>query len=401
MGEICVARQPIFNSGMKLFGYELLYRRDENSTYEGTGDDQAAASLLTDSFFIGFDDLIAGTRGFINFSPGLLLSGTPLLLPGEKLVVGIAARTEITPVFMAACQRLKDLGYRLALDDFSDDKACAPLASLADIIRVDCHRTPLAAQAAMIKKYPSAVFVAIKVETADEFRITRELGYSLFQGYFFNKPVTIKAREIGTLDTGMVQMVQRLSEPDADFKAISAVIERDVDLSYKLLRIANSVFYRTTMAPVSSIWQAVVRIGFSELRRWTHLLLLKGFSNTENAELVKASLIRARMLSLFAEAAGCQEEASGYFLTGLFSFIDALLNKPMDTVLARLPLTPTVKDALLGVPGPMRDTLEAVMAFERADWDAVDAFLAQSGHAKGALTPIYLEAVKWQQALVV
>ena len=39
------------------------------------------------------------------------------------------------------------------------------------------------------------------------------------------------------------------------------------------------------------------------------------------------------------------------FLTGLFSSIDSLLDEPMDKVLSRLPLSGTVKAALLGEPG--------------------------------------------------
>ena len=401
MGNIYVARQPIFNSRMKLFGYELLYRRSEKNELDGISDDQATASIISDSFFMGFDELTGGTRGFINFSQNMLLSGAALLLPSEKLVVEIVERTEITPMLVAACQRLRQLGYKLALDNFMDDEAYRPLVELADIIKVDFRATPHAVQALMIKKYPRTVFVAMKIETTEEFEQAKALGYSLFQGYFFDKPAMIGAKEIGTLNSSLVQLVQRFSQPEPDFKAIAAIIERDVDLSYKLLRIANSAYYRSSMPPVISIMQALVQLGVIELRRWVHLLLVKGLSSTTNAELVKASLIRARMLSSFAEdkSLGILEQEA--FLTGLFSSIDSLLDEPMDKVLSRLPLSDTVKASLLGEPGPLRTMLDAIIAMERADWETVDALLSTVSILRDKLIPIYLEAVNWQELLIV
>lgn len=401
MGDIYVARQPIFNSRMKLFGYELLYRSSEKNRFEGASDDQATAAVVTDSFFIGFDELIDGTRGFINFSQNLLLSGSALLLPSDKLVIEIVERTEITPVFVAACRRLKQLGYKLALDNFIDDEAYRPLVGLADMIKVDYHRTPPAVQALMIRKYKPAVFVAMKIETAEEFKHACDLGYGLFQGYFFNKPMMISAREIGTLGGSMVQITQRLAEPEPDFRAIAAIIEKDMELSYKLLRIANSVYHRGTMAPVNSIQQALPQIGIIELRRWVHLLLVKGLTNANNAELVKTSLVRAKMLSLFAEATGRKKKESEYFLTGLFSSIDTLLGEPMDKVLSRLPLTEDVTRALMGGLGALRTALDTMLAFEQADWVKVDSLLAATGLPKGALTPLYIGALKWQQTLII
>ena len=230
MGNIYVARQPIFNSRMKLFGYELLYRRSEKTNWtESTTIRPPPPSSPTP--FYGVRRADRGTRGFINFSQNMLLLGAALLLPSEKLVVEIVERTEITPMLVAACQRLRQLGYKLALDNFMDDEAYRPLVELADIIKVDFRATPQAVQALMINKYPKAVFVAMKIESADEFAQAKALGYGLFQGYFFDKPAMIGAKEIGTLNSSLVQLVQRLSQPEPDFKAIAAIIERDVDLS--------------------------------------------------------------------------------------------------------------------------------------------------------------------------
>lgn len=400
MGNIYVARQPIFNSRMKLYGYELFYRRSERNLFEGSNDDQATAALLADSFFMGFDDLIDGTRGFVNFSQNLLLDDTPLLLPPDKLVIEIVERTEITPELVAACRKLKQAGYKLALDNFTGEAQYQPLVELADIIKVDYSSMPLADQALMIRKYRPVMFAAMKVETAEEFRQACVMGYKLFQGYFFNKPVMIGGREIGTLGGGMVQIMHKLSEPNPDLKEIAGIIERDVELSYKLLRIANSAYYRARV-PITSIHHALVQIGLVELRRWCHLLMVKGLANADNAELIKLSLIRARMLALYADVAGMNGNESDCFIAGMFSSIDALLDEPMEKVLSRLPLTQRVKAVLLGGPGPIREALDAVLAFERTEWDTADRFLCKAGLPADTFTTIYMKALKWQQELSV
>ena len=398
MGSIYVARQPIFNSRMKLYGYELLYRRGDKNKYEGTNDDQATAAVSTDAFFMGFDELIDGTRGFINFSQNLILNDTPLILPSDKLVIEIVERTVISPELVDACEKLKSLGYRIALDNFVDEETYGPLISLADIIKVDFQRTPMAVQSFLIRKYRSTTFLAMKVETTEDFKRACLLGYGLFQGYFFNKPVMITIKEIGTLQNNMVQITQKLAETEPDLRAITTIIEKDMELSYKLLRIANSVYYHSRV-PITSIQHAVVQIGLVELRRWAHLLLVKGLSNTDNAELVKASLIRGRMLALFAMATGRKHDEPDYFIAGIFSSIDSLLDESMDKVLSRLPLTAPVKAALFGTPGPLRDAIDAVLAFEKAQWREVDAFLKASGLPGSAFMPMYIRALKWQQSL--
>jgi EAL and modified HD-GYP domain-containing signal transduction protein len=399
MGDIYVARQPIFDRKMKLFGYELLYRRSARNVFEGEDDDKATAALFTDTFFMGYDELVDGTRGFINFSEKLLLQGVPMLLPRDRLVVEVLERVAVTDEVVEACREIKRQGYTLALDDFVFSEEYAPLVEMADIIKIEFPRMPKADQTALLKRYrPRVSFLAEKVETVDEYRHAVRAGYGLFQGYFFSRPMMINAREIGILNNNMVLISQKLTAPDPDFKAVAAIIERDVELSYKLLRIANSAYYGMR-AHITSIHHALVTLGVQELLRWGNLILLKGLNNTDNAELVKISLVRARMLSQFAVASRRARQESDYFLTGLFSSIDSLLHQSMEQVMSRLPLTDAVKGALLGEDNEMRRALNAVLCFERADWGCTDAFLSDMGLSTDTFMSLYYEALRWQHSL--
>lgn len=76
--EVYVARQPIFDRQMATYGYEMLYRRNENNFYEGEDDSQDAADVIHNAFLVmQFQALTGGTRAFINFSQSLIEQSIP------------------------------------------------------------------------------------------------------------------------------------------------------------------------------------------------------------------------------------------------------------------------------------------------------------------------------------
>jgi c-di-GMP-related signal transduction protein len=402
--DIYVARQPIFNQHMKLYGYELLYRKSHNNFYEGMDDSKSTASLLSSTFLvIGFNELIDGTKGFINFSQDLLLEEVPLLLPKDKVVVEILERVEITDVVVQACKKLKALGYLLALDDFILDQNSGnelnELLQLADIIKVEFPNWPIEDQQKLIKKYRKKItFLAERVETREEYQKAIQLGYSLFQGYFFSKPVIINAREIRSLDINLIRIMKELQNDEPDFDFIAGIIEKDLGLSYKLLRMANSIYFGMTNH-IQSVQQALVRLGKSELLQWIHLMLLKDVQNTETEELVKTSLIRAKILALLAVEMGRKSCEPDGFLTGLFSSIDIILNDEMGKIVSKLPLVENVKEALLGGDSELRRCLNSILAFERGDWNEEEFEEDNAGVSRETYMKLYMEALKWQQSL--
>ena len=401
--DIYVARQPIFNKHMKLYGYELLYRKSQNNYYEGVDDNTSTASLLSSTFLvIGFDELVDGTKGFINFSEELLLGEVPYLLPKEKVVVEILERVKTNDFVIQACKKLKSMGYIIALDDFimSDiSKEYMELIELADIIKVEFSCWNIEDQLNLINKYKNQItFLAEKVETREEYHKAIKMGYSLFQGYFFSKPVMMNAKEIHSLDVNLVRMMEELHNDEPDFDKVTEIIEGDLGLSYKLLKIANSIYFGLP-GEIKSINQALVRLGKSEMLQWVHLMLLKDVQNAETEELVKTSLIRAKFFGLLAAEMNQKGQEADYFLTGLFSSIDIILNNDMSKIMAKLPLGEDVKKALLGNDTELRRCLEMVLAFEKGDWETAETDFGDKYFTKEKYMKLYMEALKWQQSL--
>ena len=399
--DIYIARQPIFNKDMSIFGYELLHRRNSNNSYDNEDHSGATAELVRNSFLVlDFDNLTDGTRGVINFTQDLLEAEIPHILPKEKVVVEILETVEATDIVVEICKKLKKEGYILALDDLIIDRTdydYTPLIELADIVKIDFPTTDRKKQRELIKKYKNKVtFLAEKVETRQEFREAAEMGYQLFQGYFFCKPIMMKSKEISSLNIHLIEILKELQKPEPNFFKVSETIEKDLGLTYKLLKMANSIYYGAK-CEITNLQQAVVRLGIQEMKRWISILLIKDFENDENSELIKVCLLRGKLLSLLAHELKRSVLETDFFFTGVLSSIDVIMDQDMGTILYDLALSEDVKKALLGEPGQLRECLDTVLLYERLEFDAAMIRLAAMGIDLGRFTERYIEALAWQK----
>lgn len=398
--DIFIARQPIFDKNMKVYGYELLYRRDSQNSFSGLDDDQATAELIYNSFLVmGLNDLTDGTVAFINFSKELIDSEIPYLLPAKNIVLEVLERHEATQATVDACRKLRSSGYTIALDDFILDENNSPLIGQADIIKVEYPAVPLSDQRNLIGKYGSKIkFLAEKIETREEYKTAVDLGYDYFQGYFFSKPAVISSKEIKSLDTNIFRIIEELNVSEPSFRAISEIIECDLGLSYKLLKLVNSVYYGARNR-IKTIPHALAYIGTKELYHWFSLMMVKDIQNVENGEMIKLSIIRGKLMELLACELNDEQNKTEYFFTGMFSFIDVLLNKPMAQIVDTLPFSDDVKQALLGNDNEYRRLLECVAASESAEWAGPENQYPVNRIGLSRFMELYLESLKWAKRL--
>ncbi|WOO36046.1 HDOD domain-containing protein [Anaerocolumna sp. AGMB13020] len=400
--DVFIARQPIFNRKMKVYGYELLYRQSRNNYFEGTDDDQATTNLINNTFMVfGFQELTEQKRGFINFSQNLILSDLVYVLPKDKVVIEILEKVEPNEKVLEACRKLKEKGYILALDDFileQYSEEYIPLIELADIIKVEFPAIQGKGIQQMIEQFGQRIiFLAEKVETREEHQLAMDMGFKLFQGYYFSKPVMENLKDIGVLNVNLVRVMNELHLDPINYGSIAEIIQQDVGLSYKFLKMANSVYYGSKYR-ISNIKQGLTFLGIDDLKRWIYLMMLRGVQCTENAELVKNSMIRGKMLSLIAKELRIKGE-SDYFISGMFSAIDILMNTSMDKALEGLPLSHNVWDALTGKNNQLRWYLDIVIALEQAKWNQLKRESEYPMLSAEKYMRLYLEALKWQRML--
>lgn len=400
--DVYVARQPIFDRAMKLFGYELLYRKSDHNYYEGVDDDEATMNLVTTSFFVfSFDQLTNQTWGFINFSANFLTSDMMYLLPEKQVVIEILERVEVNEAVIQACRLLKARGYMLALDDFIIDERIQtylPLIELVDIIKIEYPAMNIPVTRTFIRRFRDQIlFLAEKVETFEEYNLAKDMGFHLFQGFFFSRPELTSAKDIGSINATLIELLQTLQKKEVNFDDITSIIQRDVGLSFKLIKLSNFIQFGAKHH-ITSLRQALVHIGTTEIARWANLMLMKGIQRADNAELIKNSILRGKVLSLMAMDFDKSREYD-YFTLGIFSSIDVLLGQPMQQALVGLPLHGEVVNALLGQQNVLYERLQAVIALEQGTWTQGHITIGEYQYKASDCMKYYLEAIKWEQSL--
>ena len=298
---------------------------------------------------------------------------------------------------IAACQRLKDAGYTLALDDVVSLEPYGELLGMADVLKVDFRAMSPDARRVMAKKVmgTSVRLLAEKVETYDEFRQAVDEGFALFQGYFFAKPEVIQKRDVPGNKAQYLRLLHEIRKPHVTMDGLERIIKQDMSLSYRLLKYINSPLFGLR-SEIRSVRHALTLLGERDVRRWAMLAAMTGMAPEKPSELLETGLLRARFCETLSAVLGpaARDAAEEMFLVGLFSVLDALLDVPLEEAARDAGFPPRVKAALLGVPSPLRNVLELVFAYERGDWDIVGVLLDELKVDQRAVAQVFVDSVE-------
>lgn len=407
--EVFVARQPIFNRNEDVFGYELLYRSSQEvNAFPNIDGDQATAELIINSFLnIGIDRLSNGKPCFINFTENLLKLRLPTYFRPLEIVVEILESVVPNEEIIEICRELKGQGYLIALDDFVLDEMnpyTNELLKFIDFVKVDFILTPIEMREKIetLAKLLQLKLVAEKVETREVFEDAKKRGYHFFQGYFFSKPTIISTRDVPTYFHSYYEMIQNLSMTDPNIERITELIEKDISLSYKLLKLINSPAYRPKQK-INSIRQAVVLLGLIELQKWIYVLAVRESTIEKrniSQEIIFISLTRAKMCEELERIRCKATPSSSYFMTGMFSMMDTILSIPMETILKDLPLADEICEALIGKPNQIKEVLDLALAVEKAEWIVISEKCKNLHIDEKDLFKVYAESLNWANELV-
>jgi c-di-GMP-related signal transduction protein len=393
-GTQFVARQPILSADEKVFGYELLFRDGVEDFFTASDPDEASRSTLNTSVLLGLDVLCDGRRAFVNCTRDILLKDYITLLPSGQTVVEILETVPPDDLVVAACRRLKEAGYMIALDDFGMNDPREPLTDLADIIKVDLRATSEKDAAAMVKRYGPwrCRMLAEKVETREEFAATKDAGFLYFQGYFFRRPETLTAQEIPANRLNYLRMLKAVSRPELDVREIENLVKSEASLCYRLLRYLNSAAFGFG-SEIHSVRHALSILGEREVRRWIRLVASLGAGQNRPTDLVLAALVRARFCELLSPH--IQHGDSDLFLMGMLSLMDTLLEIPMRQVLDNVPIDHDCKAVLLGNPSNLRPVYQLMLARESGEWKAVGELTSQLHLKESDVAESYWHAMQW------
>ncbi|MCG7495976.1 EAL domain-containing protein [Vibrio sp. Of7-15] len=390
-----VARQPILDTDKNTIGYELLFRDGPKNTFPDMEPEKATSRLLSDQFLNSHCDPTGDKLGFVNFPYQSLIQLLPTLFPKENLIVEILEDCEPTDELLDAVKALSKKGYKLALDDFIPDPLWKRFLPYIDIIKFDIQLVPLEKAQLFIHRCAkfNIKFLAEKVETHQEFLHAKEIGFDYFQGYFFSRPELLQQRSIEPSQLAVLQLCKEISSKDVDYEAVERLVVSDVSLSYKLLRYVNSS--SVISKPITSFKQALVYLGQNKLRQFISLVAVAHASQHKPQSLYTLSIQRARICELLAINSSLEVEPSQAFLMGMFSLLESLLDQPLPLLLGRLPISEEIKLALTAGSGDLGYLLNAVQAYEKANWEQVSHYCQILNISEQLIAEQYAESVEW------
>lgn len=386
-----VGRQPIVDERGRLFGYELLSRPKAPDV--PPSDPEAATREIVDYWSMLIPDPHEGFA-FVNCTRATLVEGTVTLLPSSNTVLEILEDIEPDAEVIASCRTLKERGYRLALDDFTAEPRRAPLLELADFVKIDFLATDARSRRAIYSMAAGTPvrFLAEKIETEDSMRVALAEGCRLFQGYFFSRPVTVATRPLPQNSLVYLRLLAALHRSPANLAEIERLVMSDASLCYRVLRLANSALYALNNR-ITSVRGALLMVGDDAVRRMVSVAVATALAGHSPTPLLSMALVRARFCELLASRIGAAPEE--FYLLGLLSLLDALLEMPIDRILEAIPVSLEMKAALSGKPGTLRCPLDLLRCLESCDWSQCDARVRSFGLTEEAVAALYLASVRW------
>lgn len=390
--EVLVGRQPIYDADLNVTAYELLFRSKQNNNRADFSDgDKATSELILNTFLdIGLENIVGNLPAFINLTRNFITDPTAIPFAKEKIVLEILEDISIDKEVSESIKILSDKGYTLALDDYIFDETHSGILNYIDIIKIDILNLTNTQIENEVKKFSNfkGKLLAEKIETLDEFEFCKSLEFDYYQGFFLSKPKIISGKRIPANRLTVLSIITKLYSNETDFNDIKQEILTDVSLSYRLLRYLNSSYFNLSRK-IETVDDALVYLGLDNIKRWLMLISLSSMSDKPNY-IINTSLVRAKMCELIAENKGLSEKDQ-YFTAGLFSNLPALLDMDIEEILKPMPLTDSLKDALINHKGPVGETLKFCIKYEQTDWDNLVSINTETDIIKNC----YLESIRW------
>lgn len=402
--EIYLGRQSILDRKFELHAFELLLRMRPHGAANVIDDTAATATVIIRAFNeLGIDSVLGKYMGFINVDRKLLMSDEIELLPAHKIGLEILESVRVDAELVARCAALGKLGFTLSIDDFPHkDPSFEPLLAVVDHVKIDLIQTPpdeLAGVVRHLRQWPVEL-VAEKVSTEEEARRCVDLGFELFQGYFFAKPKILSGKRLSHSEVTLLKLLS-LVVSDANIEDIVTLLKQDPALVTALLRMANSASAALARR-LTSLSQIVIMMGRRQLQRWLQLLIFahNAGSAAFPSPLLQLAATRGKLMELLSVGLAPNDKSFSdkAFMAGIISLLDALLGKPLAELTTTLNLPAEVNAALLARSGRLGDLLILVETLETSA--SVTAAVSRvGGLSAGTVAAAHAEALRWANTL--
>jgi c-di-GMP-related signal transduction protein len=399
--DTAIARQAIVDVKRNVVGYELFDRSKLPRMHTAATD----AELLFNVMSHADNETLAGKKNlFINCTLDSLSGGHLDLIQPDRLVLEIPLVTNHDAEEIETRRQLladtSKRGFKLAFSHQVLTKPYAPWLQFASFIKFDLLTLKPEAIEPFVRhaqKHSSAQLVAEKVETEAQYETLKALGITLFQGYWFAKPVLVKGQTIRPAQANIIQLIN-LVRKQASTNEIEDVLKRDPTLSFNLLRFINSASFGLSVE-ITSFRHAVMILGLKKLFRWAALLMATSRVGGAAPAVGSMAVVRGRLMELLAAELLTPEDCDNAFVVGIFSLLDTMLGMPMDKALESIALPEPVMEALLHQRGVLAPFLALTLACESEDEAAFGKWANELQLNNRQVNWAHLQALAWADTL--
>jgi len=391
--DIFVGRQPVFDSNFKVVAYEIMARLPEEKQKKSAMAETAQV-LVHSLMDIGLDNLVGEHKAYMDAASSFMMDDITASLPPEKVSFTLLQTTPITGELIDGIKELKSKGYTIVIDDFIYSPQLEAAIELADVVKIHYPAVAhcIADEVQQLRRFNVKLLIS-GLDTHEAVEACKSLDFDFYQGDFFCQPDTVKGEKLTDNKMAILRALQQVITAQA-IDEVEDVVKQDVALSYRLLKYINSAAFGMKRE-ITSIKQALTLLGLANIRRWLSLLSLAAIGENKPPELIKISLVRGKMLELTASIMGYDNQ-SDYFILGMFSVLDALLDQPMKTALEGIALPKDVRDGLLMPDAKMGRILTIIRFIEHNSWQQAEAAcLVIPDLNAHLLMQQYLQAIRW------
>ncbi len=395
----CVVRQAIKDQRTdEIIGYELLIQEDQSSLYNPSSDSVAANTVV--SFLSeNSDRIFKHKKTFMTFTPTLLFRNTPKIFDKDKIVIQIEDNIVVHSLAAILISKYREDGYHFAINDFQFTPKYFSMLEYVDYIKLDISNKMDRDQIRSIANVVDMAhgfqkeFIATGVNSEEVYELAKELNADYVEGNYISGATVTKTSKMDFMQGNLYQLIVEITKDEPDVEILEETISRDASLTYALLKMANSAYF-AVHHETTSVRQALVRVGISQLKQWIYLL---SFEDKENSseELLKTSFMRANFASsLVKKLKNFEINSSDAYLMGMFSTLEYMIDAPIAEILDDIPIINEVKDALISGEGKAGRLYELILCYEKANWSEIKVIAEELGLKTNEMAQIYMDSVE-------
>ncbi len=407
-GRMLISQQPILDQDWEILGYRFNLGMNDVGNEENENSSMKALFSLFSNF--DTEKLLKGKIAFLPFSLNGQEDMESLeLLPPNNIVLEILNPPDVNDVELIdkisnSMAFLKSKGYTLGCSTVAFRKNFSKWFQYADYVRFT-NIQPGQVTQAQVKNILACVkhsqlhnkkIIVDGVDSAKNLEIFKKMGFEYYQGYFFCKPTNLVTNITNPGVSTIIKLIN-LVVYEAEYKQIEGVFKTDSALSFKLLRYMNS--YATGQGQkVDTIQKALMILGHKKLQKWLSILFTSSNKIQGSDVVAKTALFRAKFMENVA-LEFMPREADNFFMVGLFSLLDVMLNVKMEYALGSISISNEIKDAILHQKGKYWPLLDMTINLESGKWDEVNKSLETVSLTSNDLHAKYLQAMEWVNEL--